>query len=327
VRITWTILEPMPFRRNRIGALNSCLDAISDDQPASTWSEIALMALRLAAVAFVLMAGVAQAQTAGARGAFGSQELAFSPADAAKQLDLFNAAAAGLAPQRPGRADVYVLALGLWDDHVFQHEASEAANVLSRRFGAQGRTLVLSAGVSGQERTLPAATPFFIGAALSKIASRMDLEEDALVLFMTSHGSRDGAIALHEQRRLRATLSGRQLRGLLDGVGVKNRVVIVSACFSGAFVAPLANDTSIILTAASSTQSSFGCQPERDWTYFGDAFINQALGSGLPLLEAFDRAKVTIAGWEQRDGYEPSNPQRSVGAATGPLLSALSRIE
>lgn len=278
----------------------------------------------LAGLVLGLFAGpMALAQTAGRTAPFGSQELAFQARDAASQIDLFNAAVAGLAPQRPGVADVYLLSLSLYDDGVFQKEATESAKILARRFGAEGRSLVLSAGVKGEARTFPAANPFFIHAALAKIAAAMNPEEDVFVLFMTSHGNRDGTISMFEERRLRAAWSGRQLRAVLDDLGFKHRLVIVSACFSGAFVAPLASDTTIVLTAASSSQSSFGCQPERDWTYFGDAFINQQLGAGAPLLAGFESAKRTIAQWEARDGFEPSNPQRSVGAATGPLLAAL----
>lgn len=252
-----------------------------------------------------------------------TNEIAFTPKEAARQVELFQSALAGLAPQRPGVADVYVLSMSLWDDHVFQQEASETARVLSSRFNGAGRTLVLSAGVKGETRTLPAATPLFIQAAIGKIGAVMNPEEDALVLFITSHGNRDGSAAFFEQQRLQGSLAGRQLRAALDDAGIKHRLVIVSACFSGAFIRPLASDTSIILTAASSTQTSFGCQPERDWTYFGDAFVNQALRSGLPLLPAFEKAKTTISEWETRDKFEPSNPQRFVGPQTGPLLAAL----
>lgn len=257
------------------------------------------------------------------RGPFGSMEVAFDPHEAAKQLDMFNAALAGLSPQRPGTPDVYVLSLSLWDDPVFEREASATAEVLSKRYRAEGRTLVLSAGVKGQPRTLPAASPLFFHAALAKLASMMDPNEDALVLFMTSHGGRDGTISFYEERRMRSAMSGRHLRAALDNAGVGNRLVIISACFSGAFIRPLASDTTIVFTAASSTQTSFGCQPERDWTYFGDAFINQQLRSSAPLFAAFDQAKTLIAGWESRDGYEPSNPQRSIGTRTAALLRAL----
>lgn len=286
------------------------------------WTKVLATALASAAV---LAAGVAQSQEQRplARGSFASVELAFPPKDAARQVELMQTALAGLAPQRPGTPDVYVLSLSLWDDNVFEKEASETAAVLARRFKAEGRTMVLSAGVKGQERTLPAATPMFFAAALGRLATIMDPAEDVLVLFMTSHGNRSGTIGFYEERRMRAEMSGRQLRAMLDQTGLPNRLIIVSACFSGAFIAPLASETTIIFTAASSTQTSFGCQPERDWTYFGDAFVNQQLRSATPLMTAFEQAKTTIAGWEKRDGYEPSNPQRSVGARTEAILRAL----
>jgi hypothetical protein len=265
----------------------------------------------------------AQGQVPPQAAPFGSQEVAFPAKDAAQQLELFTKAANGLAPQRPGVGDVYLLSLSLYDDHVFESEATQAAKILAARFKAEGRTMVLSAGIVDQPRTLPAATPFFINAALGKIAATMDVNEDVLVLFMTSHGNRDGSISLFEAKRMRAMLTGRALRRILDETGIVHRLVIISACFSGAFVGPMANDTSIILTAASSTQTSFGCQPERDWTYFGDAFLNQQMRGGAPLLQAFEGAKATILQWEQRDGFAPSNPQRSVGVRTGPLLAAL----
>jgi hypothetical protein len=82
-------------------------------------------------------------------------------------------------------------------------------------------------------------------------------------------------------------------------------------------------DTSILFTAATYNKQSFGCQPERDWTYFGDAFINQTLRSGAPLLEAFDQAKAKIAEWEARDRFDPSWPMSAVGKDTGPILQAM----
>jgi Peptidase C13 family len=57
----------------------------------------------------------------------------------------------------------------------------------------------------------------------------------------------------------------------------QHRVVIVSACYSGVFVGPLANDNTLVITAAYFDHSSFGCQDKVKWTYFGDAFFNRAL--------------------------------------------------
>ncbi len=110
-------------------------------------------------------------------------------------------------------------------------------------------------------------------------------------------------------------LTPRQVAAALDGDGIKNRVAIVSACYSGIFVPPLANDNTIVMTAADAHHSSFGCAPERDWTYFGDAFFRQSLHPGADFKNAFDHARVLIHGWEMIDGAVPSNPQGSFGSA------------
>jgi simple sugar transport system permease protein len=123
--------------------------------------------------------------------------------------------------------------------------------------------------------------------------------------------------------RTRFGLRPQYLREALDETGIKNRLVIVSSCFSGAFIPALANDTTIVLTAAAHDRTSFGCQPERDWTYFGEAFINQAMRQNRPLLDAFGTAKLLIESWEARDNVRPSLPNSSVGSQTQVIQSAM----
>jgi hypothetical protein len=59
--------------------------------------------------------------------------------------------------------------------------------------------------------------------------------------------------------------------------GLRHRVVIISACYSGVFVGPLANDNPLVITAADFDHSTFGCQVKVKWTYLGDAFYWTAL--------------------------------------------------
>ena len=54
----------------------------------------------------------------------------------------------------------------------------------------------------------------------------------ALLLFLTAHGNRDRTLALHMPERFDAVLTPAQLRAALDAAGVRNRLVIVSACFA-----------------------------------------------------------------------------------------------
>lgn len=246
------------------------------------------------------------------RNQVGAVSLAFSPPEALRQHELMAAALDGLQPQRPGVQDVYVIAAGLWGDPVFQNEASRSAEALSRSLGAQGRTLVLTAGAGTAPRTYPAASPDNLQIAIGQVGALIDPEEDLVVLFMTSHGAPNG-LSIHEQTRMRGVFSPTALAGSLREAGVNRRVVIISACFSGVFVSPLANDDTIVLTAAARDRTSFGCQPENEWTYFGDAVINQGVMQGKPLLQAFTEGQALISQWEARDGFTPSNPQSYIG--------------
>lgn len=262
-------------------------------------------------------------------GRFGSVQLAMQPREAARNAELMGQALAGLQPQRPGQLDVYLVVASLWSEPVFEREASQAEAILRQHLGAEGRSILLSAGqgvsVIGP-RAYPAANPDNIAAALGRIGQIADLNEDLVVVFFTSHGSPDGSMAMLEQQRLQGALRPVNLRDMFTEAGIRNRVVIISACFSGAFLAPLMNDDTIVMSAAASDRTSFGCQPTRDWTYFGDAYFNHAVRGGANLVPAFDQAKVLITQWEHDNNMTPpSNPQRFVGSHAAQMLAQAER--
>jgi hypothetical protein len=195
-----------------------------------------------------------------------------------------------------------------------------AADILRQRYAAAGRTLVLATnyGPTGQ---FPAATPEHLVAAFNKVGEQMNKDEDLFVLFVTSHGGPNSGIALRDRERMDYTMTPTNLRNALDKAGIKKRVLVLAACYSGQFVPAFSSDpNTILLTAASKDRPSFGCQPERDWTYFGDAFFNRALRAGGGLVPAFQRARKQIAQWEASDGSDPSDPQLYVGADAAKLL-------
>jgi hypothetical protein len=160
----------------------------------------------------------------------------------------------------------------------------------------------------------PLATQKNFTAAVHAVGEAMDKSADVLVLIMTSHGERTG-FALRLPSEVTSELTPREVAATLDQEGIKNRLVIVSACFSGIFVPPLANDDTIVLTASDAEHTSFGCAAEREWTYFGDAFFRQSLRPGTDLRRAFDNARVLISGWELMDRAAPSHPQGHFGPA------------
>lgn len=246
-----------------------------------------------------------------------------APSQELAQFRALEKSFAELQPQRRGVVDAYVLSVALWDQHVFQNEAEGAASVLAQRFNAAGRTIVLSNGAGeGVARRYGGARPSEVGAALARLGEVMDKEEDVLVLFMTSHGLPDGSIGVQDQFRS-YVIYPTVLRSSLDEVGIKNRLVIVSSCFAGAFIPALQSDTTMVFAAAAHDRTSFGCVPENDWTYFGDAFLNQTLRQNRTLQSAFDTAKVLIQSWEARDNIRPSLPQSYVGPNTQAITAAM----
>lgn len=288
------------------------------------------LALGSALLGAALIAPAALAQGDPLRGQFGVMEVAMSPAEAADDVARLAEALAKLSPQRPGVVDTYVLSASFWNDPVFEREASEAASILARRYDATDRTVVLSAGKgAGVKRTYPAADPNNFNAVLGRIGRLIDPKEDLVVVFVTSHGGQDGAVAIQEQGRMGGALRAAHLRTSLMQAGIQTKLVIVSACFSGHFIMPFSDPSTVVLTAAAADKTSFGCEPSREWTFFGDALFNHALRGGNSLIAAYDEALTLITKWEgdmQRDWAAlpaaqrarqpeplPSNPQRNAG--------------
>ena len=249
-------------------------------------------------------------------------ERARSPAEELDELRKLDRALAALQPQRAGTIDAYVVVVSLDSDPVFGREARAAGEVLGRRYGANGRTIVL-AGTDGRAAsTLPRGTPNTLAITFARIAELMDEREDVLVLYTTSHGAPFG-LYYNDADNGFGAISPNRLAGMLNGLGIRNRLLIISACYSGVFVPRLQSETTAIVTAAASDRTSFGCAAQNDWTFFGDAMINRALRAPQPLATAFEQARTLVAGWELQIHGQPSNPQVSIGANTARWLTAL----
>jgi len=107
--------------------------------------------------------------------------------------------------------------------------------------------------------------------------------------------------------------------------GIKWKVIVISACFSGGFIEPLKDDNTLIITAADAFHSSFGCEYDSDYTWFSQAFYDEALSETFSFVEAFEAAKEAVGDRERAEGYPPSNPQMSIGGAMRKKLAALEK--
>ena len=202
---------------------------------------------------------------------------------------------------------VAVASFGLdGDQSVFESEARGAADVMAERFAAKAVV------VRANTRRATDATVETLATALDTTAKDLDAENDILVLILTSHGSHAGLV-VKAAGGPADTLWPQTLSAMLDHTGVRHRVVIISACYAGIFIPPLAGPDTLVITASDASHSSFGCQDGARWTYFGDALFNIALRRAETLGEAFDLARTLVRERELRNGFEPSNPQLAGG--------------
>jgi hypothetical protein len=275
-------------------------------------------ALRLASIALGTLTLVAAAVPVGGRAGWANA----AQITAGDDSDRFNHALAQLKPQSPDSVDAYVVVAALDTSPVFEREAREAGRVLSSRFGARGRTLVLAED-EGSDKADGAATPERLALALDRVAGLMDRDVDVLVLYTTSHGSPQAGLNFQDPQRGSAVITPGQLATMVNQPGIKNRLVILQACFAGQFIPALKSPSSVVATAASEMTSSFGCSAGNDWTFFGYALVDLAMRTPDTFVRQFRRAFVTILGWEKKLDIKPSRPQISVGSDTGTWLTAL----
>ena len=259
----------------------------------------------------------------GATGSVAAKGLT-DPALRERQRALIESALAGLAPQRPGQPDLYVVGVGGDStEDVFRNETVYLDTLMSQRFGARGRVLTLINHSDSLIRTpRPLATLENLRAVLAGVGKTMDRDQDVLLLFMTMHGTPQHQLFVQMAPVYFDLIDPRELRKALDDAGIRNRVLVISACYSGGFMPALKNDDTLILTAAHKNRPSFGCSSDSDATYFGRAWLVDALNDTTDFVAAFETAKVRIAEREKAEGFRPSRPQISVGKQILPRLQA-----
>ena len=230
------------------------------------------------------------------------------------QPDLLDREIAQLKSRTPGKVNLYAIVFaGDGSESVFRNEAEYFDELFSRRLGAQGHVIVLENNPDSII-TRPLATWTNLEGALDAVATKMDLQQDILLLYFTSHGSRDHTLLVDMDPLPLDQIGAGDLPGILAEHSFKYKVVIVNACYSGGFIPPLKSSNTMVITAARADRSSFGCGEQSQLTWFGHAFLVDALNKTDDFRQAFKLARGEVAQWEKRDGYEPSDPQISIGS-------------
>ncbi|HEX8593610.1 MAG TPA: C13 family peptidase [Pseudomonas sp.] len=189
---------------------------------------------------------------------------------------------------------------------VFLREADFVSNLLASRFGAYGQISLVNHRDHMIDR--PLATRENISRAIRVLAQRSG-PEDLVFIYLTSHGTQEHELVLDQPRIELADLPADELAAVMAPLKNRDKVVVISACYSGGFIPSLKDDRTMVITASREDRVSFGCSEEADFTYFGDALFSRALGETDDLQQAFGEAKAYVAERELADNFDASEPQ------------------
>jgi hypothetical protein len=230
-----------------------------------------------------------------------------------KQPQLLYEALTELEDERPGVTDLYFVGFAPYSaEDVFRKDIEVARDLFDDRFDTDGRSVALINNPATM-LDVPFATVSNLRATLSEIGDIIDPDQDVVMVYLSSHGSKDHKLSIEFPPLQLDALGPETLKQMLDDAGIKWRIIVVSACYSGGFIDPLKDDHTLIMTASAADRTSFGCGAESDATYFGDALFQHALRFEDSFVKAFEQAKNLIAERERSEKRQPSNPQIFVG--------------
>ena len=210
-------------------------------------------------------------------------------------------------PASTPAVELYTLTLGGdGKQSVFLRESDYVANMLTTRFGAYGQIRLVNHREHLADR--PMATRENLRRAAQTLAERSG-PEDLIFIYLTSHGTAERELVLDQPRMELADLPADELAAVLAPLKNRDKVIVISSCYSGGFIPALKDERTLIMTASRADRVSFGCSEEANFTYFGDALFAQALNQTDDLEQAFKLAKATVAERELADNFEASEPQ------------------
>lgn len=236
---------------------------------------------------------------------------------------LIEAAIDALPAQRPGMVDLYAVGFaGDGTEDVFRNEVGYFSTLATDRLEARGVATLVNHVDSLERRPAALATYENLQDMLDGIAGRMDVEEDVLLLYLTMHGTPEHELALVFPPFVEDALIPEDLRTLLDESGIRNRVLVISACYSGGFIRELRGPDTLVITASRADRPSFGCGADSSVTWFGRAWMVEGLNRDADFAVAFRHARNRIGEWERKEKIEASFPQISQGERIASRLAA-----
>jgi len=226
-----------------------------------------------------------------------------------RQNPLINNTLKSIAAGKSGTPEMYFVSFGSYaDQDVFMKEALFSRELFDKNYGTSNRSITLINNKATVDR-FPVASVGNLKRTLANIGSKMNKDEDILFLFVSSHGGKNSGVSVQLGGLYLEDLSVSILSKILKESGIKWKVIVISACYSGAYIDALKDKNTMIMTSSKSDHVSFGCSDDAEFTFFGKALIKEALLQTDSFDLAFQKAKALVDTWETKEGYSHSEPQ------------------
>lgn len=239
------------------------------------------------------------------------------------QYRLLNNALSTIEPGKEGVTDLFFVGFGSdAAQDVFMKEVDHVQRAMNKSLGASGRSVTLINNLKTID-SIPLASASNLRIALNHVGSKMNHEEDVVFLYLTSHGSINHELSVNMWPLELNDVRPEDIKAYLDDAGIRWRIILISACYSGGFIDALQDEHSLILTAAAADKASFGCAHENEYTYFGEALFRSIEDRPYQFIKNFSEAIEKIRQRELSENLIPSEPQLFVGNAMKEKLKLL----
>lgn len=240
------------------------------------------------------------------------------------QYPILNNALDSIHPGVLGKSEIFFVGFGSdATQDVFMRETKHLQHAVNTHLDTSDRSIVMINNVRTMD-TIPLASATNLALTLKHIGQKMNLEEDVLFLYLTGHGSSNHELAVNMWLLDLNDIRSEDIQSYLDEAGIRWRIILISACYSGGFIQQLQNENSLIFTAAAADKTSFGCANENDFTYFGEAVFDQFKKEPYLLESSFKMVIEKIKQRELSEKLPNSEPQLFIGSR---MLDKLKQLE
>lgn len=185
------------------------------------------------------------------------------------------------------------------------------AEKLVSRIDPNALMLKLANPARNESTEWPQATAENFALVMAKTAE-VAKPRDRVLLFISTHAN-PGLLNISAAGKNLQPITPRMLSDALAPLIKVPTMVVLSACYSGAFVDSLKAPQRVVMTATDVRLTSFKCQYDGQHTPFAEALFGQAGAGSLAVEDWMAEARRSITAQEKRRKLPASKPQMFVG--------------